>query len=122
MQSGHQESLVRKWLFAASAIVLILALASHSQPSPLPSLLSTAAATDQGCTSFCLDNGGHCVFGTNFDNDIHEGLLYVNKRNVSKTGWDPSTTDEYAGWTSKYGSLTFNLVGYQLVWVDVVLS
>jgi choloylglycine hydrolase len=111
--------LKKKRLSVVSAIVLILTLASHSYSPPSPTLPSTADPIGQGCTSFCLDNDGHCVFGTNFDNDIHEGLLYANKRNVSKTGWDPSATDEYAHWTSKYGSLTFNLVGYQLVWAGM---
>ncbi len=68
------------------------------------------------CTSFVLDNDGYAVFGTNLDNRIHEGLLFVNKRNVTKTAWDPSTTGEYAKWTSKYGSVTFNFVGYQFAW------
>ncbi len=109
----------RKQRFVASAIALILTLASYSY-SALSLTLAPAVPTDgQGCTSFCLDNDGYCVFGTNFDNEIHEGLLYVNKRNVSKTSWEPSTTNEYAQWTSKYGSLTFNLVGYQLVWAGM---
>jgi choloylglycine hydrolase len=102
----------------ACAIVLTLMLASRSHPTASPTPVGTCVA-DQGCTSFCLDNGGYCVFGTNFDNSIHEGLLFVNKRNVSKTGWDASTTGEYARWTSRYGSLTFNLVGYQLVWAGM---
>ena len=72
------------------------------------------------CTSFCLKDNGNHIFGTNFDNDkVHEGLLFVNKRKVSKTGWEASTTGEYAGWISKYGSVTFNLVGYQLVWAGM---
>jgi choloylglycine hydrolase len=78
-----------------------------------------ASAVDHGCTSFCLENDGTCVFGTNHDNDIHEGILYVNKRDVSKTGWEKGTTGEVARWTSKYGSFTFNLVGYQLPWAGM---
>lgn len=74
-------------------------------------LLSSQAA--MACTSFILDNNGFAVFGANFDNRIHEGLVFINKRNVTKKMLDPSTTGEYAEWTSKYGSVTFNVVGYQ---------
>jgi penicillin V acylase-like amidase (Ntn superfamily) len=71
------------------------------------------------CTSFCLDNDGYCVIGTNLDFGIHEGILYVNKRGISKAGWEQSTTQETARWTSRYGSLTFNLLGYQLPWAGM---
>ena len=41
------------------------------------------------CTSFCLDNNGYAVFGTNYDHgkNIYEGLIFVNKRNISKSYW-----------------------------------
>ncbi len=71
------------------------------------------------CTSFCLGNNGFPVFGTNLDNRIHEGLLFVNKRNVTKTAWEPSATGEYAKWTSRYGSVTFNFEGYQFAWAGM---
>jgi penicillin V acylase-like amidase (Ntn superfamily) len=105
----------------ASAIILVLMLISCRQPPALPTYFPkdappSASAASHECTSFCLENDGYCIFGTNHDNSIHEGILYVNKRDVSKTGWDPSTTGEVARWTSEYGSLTFNLVGYQLPW------
>jgi choloylglycine hydrolase len=78
--------------------------------TPIPS-------TDvRGCTAFCLNNAGYGLFGTNLDSNMYEGLLFVNKRNVSKTGWEKNTVGEYARWTSKYGSFTFNMVGYQTPW------
>jgi penicillin V acylase-like amidase (Ntn superfamily) len=79
----------------------------------------SVSAAGHECTSFCLENDGDCIFGANFDSSPSEGIqgiLYINKRGVSKTGWDRSTTGEAARWTSKYGSLTFNLMGYQLPW------
>ena len=82
-------------------------------------LLLLISRTVVACTSFCLDNNGFPVFGTNLDNRIHEGLLFVNKRNVSKTAWDPGATGEYAKWTSKYGSVTFNFEGYQFAWAGM---
>ncbi len=77
---------------------------------------STASASPGLCTAFCLDNGDHCVFGANFDNSFENGLLLVNKRHVLKTTWEPSTSGEYARWVSRYASVTFNLIGYQMVW------
>jgi len=80
-------------------------------------LLGSSAAT--ACTSFVLENNGYAVFGANLDFRIHEGLMFVNKRNVNKTGLDPGSTGEYARWTSRYGSLTFNLVGYEFAWAGM---
>lgn len=71
------------------------------------------------CTSFCLDNGDHCVFGTNMDNTLKSGYLYVNKRHVLKNTWDPSTAGEYVRWISRYGSVTVNFVSYQMVWSGI---
>ena len=84
--------------------------------TPIKLLLTLAlflliSSTVVACTSFILDNNGFAVFGANFDNRIHEGLVFINKRNVTKKMLDPSTTGEYAEWTSKYGSVTFNVVG-----------
>ena len=71
------------------------------------------------CTSFCLDNDGFAVFGTNYDNQIHEGMIFVNKRNVAKTALDASTTGETASWVSQYGSVTFNVAAYQYAWAGM---
>jgi penicillin V acylase-like amidase (Ntn superfamily) len=69
------------------------------------------------CTSFCINNGDHCVFGTNMDHDtLQLGQVFVNKRHVLKTAWEPSTSGEYARWISEYGSVTLNAVGSQLPW------
>ena len=81
------------------------------------------------CTSFCFTLQGKPFFATNYDfpDAMQEGLVFVNKRSVTKrgwtfnipNGWKPNTTSESAKWTSKYGSLTFNLAGYQLVWAGM---
>ena len=71
------------------------------------------------CTSFCLDDGGHAVVGANYDNEIWEGLLFVNKRGVAKTGYEAGTGGRYARWTARYGSVTFNLAGVQMVWAGM---
>jgi penicillin V acylase-like amidase (Ntn superfamily) len=71
------------------------------------------------CSAFCLNDGGHCVYGANMDNTIEIGLLFVNKRQVLKTTWDPSTSGEYARWISGYGSVTVDFVGYQMAWAGM---
>jgi penicillin V acylase-like amidase (Ntn superfamily) len=45
--------------------------------------------------------------------------MFVNQRGLLKTGWEESTTGEIASWVSQYGSLTFNLIGYQMVWAGM---
>jgi len=82
-------------------------------------LMPLQSISPVACTSFCLDNGDHCVFGTNLDNTLEIGLLFVNKRHVLKTTWDPSTSGEYARWISRYGSVTINFVGYQMAWAGM---
>jgi len=71
------------------------------------------------CTSFCLDNAGQAIFCSNYDNEIWEGLLFVNKRGVTKTGYEAGTTGRYARWAAEYGSVTFNLAGAQMVWAGM---
>ena len=53
------------------------------------------APADGACTSFCLDNNGHAVFGSNYDNTIWEGLLFVNRRGVTKAGWEAGTSGSF---------------------------
>lgn len=111
-------------LALASVIILVSMLINNRYPVGTTTtssdvVSSSVLAADHGCTSFCLNNAGHGVFGTNLDESFYEGYLYVNQRHVSKTGWEPNTAGEYARWTSKYGSLTFNLVGYQMPWAGM---
>jgi choloylglycine hydrolase len=61
------------------------------------------------CTTFCLQNGTDLVFGKNYDWNVEDGLVFVNKRNVQKTAMDGG--DPAASWVSKYGSVTFNQFG-----------
>lgn len=70
----------------------------------------------RACTSLCLDTPGGPVFGANLDLFSGEGLVFVNRRGVSKEGYLSGTTGETAKWTSEYGSVTFNLVGREFAW------
>lgn len=102
------------------ALLRIKAPVTNPSVEYLPSTPNGILANPRGvCTAFCLDTGDHCVFGANLDNTLEIGLLFVNKRQVMKTTWDPSTSGEYARWTSRYGSVTINFVGYQMVWAGM---
>ncbi len=74
----------------------------------------------QGCTSFCMSNPISCVFGTNCDYVVFtSGQLFVNKRNVIKSSRETGTTGKRAEWISKFGSLTFNFIGFQMPWAGM---
>jgi len=71
------------------------------------------------CTSFALNHDGYLIFGTNYDNSFAPGMIYVNKRNVRKSGWEPATNGKTATWVSRYGNVAFSCVGYQLAWAGM---
>jgi penicillin V acylase-like amidase (Ntn superfamily) len=101
-------------------MILIGGAAAPGERLPADTELPSALATSgRACTSFCLDNGDHCVFGANQDNPIDAGMVSVKRRQVVKTAWEPSTTGEYARWISRYGSVTFDYAGYQLAWAGM---
>ena len=69
------------------------------------------------CTSFYLDHRTHPVHGANLDWHDGDGFIVVNKRGVHKQAVsDPRKDLNPAAWTSKYGSVTFNLYGCDLPW------
>ncbi len=65
-------------------------------------LILTASAAD-ACTTFCSRG----LFGRNYDFEIGDGMVIVNKRGLSKTAQRPRP----ASWTARYGSVTFNQFG-----------
>lgn len=68
-------------------------------------LLNTSLSA---CTSFCLTANDTVIFGNNLDWYIGDGVIFINKRNVLKTGcWFSNKPT----WTSKYGSITINQFG-----------
>ena len=70
------------------------------------------------CTSFQLNHSGQIFVGKNYDWMVPDGLIMVNKRGVKKTAmsWSDDNPDigTPAGWTAKYGSITFNQYGREL--------
>ena len=65
------------------------------------------------CTTFLLRNGEHIVVGRNFDLSYGKYLIFANRRNVTKVAlqYPSESISSPAIWTSKYGSITFNMVG-----------
>lgn len=82
-------------------------------------LLLGAAIAVPACTSLVLCAEEGPVFAANLDNRLQEGLIYVNKRGLKKSGWETSSNGARAEWTAKYGSVTFNLAGYQIAWAGM---
>ena len=62
------------------------------------------------CTTFCLKSKDEMLFGRNYDWQIGDGLVFVNKRNVRKVATTAADSNP-AKWVSKYGSVTFNQYG-----------
>lgn len=73
-------------------------------------LISLAANSAFSCTTFCFGDKGQILFGRNYDWDIGNGMLMINKRGMSKTAM-LQDNEKPAKWISKYGSLTFNQYG-----------
>ena len=73
-------------------------------------LLSIASSDIYACTTFCLKSNGEMLFGKNYDWMIGDGMVFVNKRGVSKVSSEETNP---AHWVSKYGSVTFNQYGWE---------
>jgi choloylglycine hydrolase len=67
-----------------------------------------ATGSAHACTTFCYQSGATRVFGKNYDWNVDDGLVVVNKRGVVKTAF---TDDNPARWKSRYASVTFNQYG-----------
>ncbi|MDD4974863.1 MAG: linear amide C-N hydrolase [Bacteriovorax sp.] len=67
------------------------------------------------CTIFSLYPKNHSIeqhwIGRTFDWSYGHGLIFTNKRNVTKKGLRLIPTDVSGTWTSKHGSVTFNQFG-----------
>jgi penicillin V acylase-like amidase (Ntn superfamily) len=70
--------------------------------------LVTLATPPRACTTFCFEHDGGLIFGKNYDWAVGDGLVVVNKRGVAKRSFTNGST---FGWTSRFGSITFNQYG-----------
>ena len=61
-------------------------------------LICLIPQVSQPCTTFCLDKGGHLVFGKNVDWIQNDGLVFVNKRGVLKTAMSDGKVGNLATW------------------------
>ena len=60
------------------------------------------------CSTFFLKHGDESVLGKNYDWDIEEGMVVINKKGITKKAINYTNP---VTWTSKYGSVTFNQYG-----------
>ncbi|MDQ8140485.1 linear amide C-N hydrolase [Chryseobacterium sp. CFS15] len=73
----------------------------------------------KACSAFLLTGNNYNVVGFNENWKTMPGMIVINKRDVLKRNisWQNLTTDQTQAnkkWTSKFGSVTFNLLGYDL--------
>jgi len=100
------------FLPAISLLLAAVNLVLAGEPQPI--------TENDHCSAIVLENRGHSIFGANYDHTLtDEGLIFINKRGVVKSSLNTSTTGRRARWTSRYASITFNLVGYQLAWAGM---
>ena len=101
----------------AALLICILQCASHAQERQTKAVDLSSKA---GCSSICLVNDGYAVFGANLDYNRHcRGQVYFNKRGIQKDSYFGGPSRGLLTWTSKYSSLSFNFVGYQLTWAGI---
>jgi choloylglycine hydrolase len=65
-------------------------------------------SVSNACTTFYINSNDEIIFGKNYDWMTGNGMLVINKKNVSKTSFSDSKSID---WVSKYGSVTFNQFG-----------
>ena len=90
----RKEPRMRHSLCISAAIALFLSLIETALP----------------CTGFLLRDGNEVIVCFSFDHQFGAGHLYVNKRNVERQRY-LLYAERPLAWVSKYGNVTFNLVG-----------
>jgi choloylglycine hydrolase len=72
--------------------------------------IATTAISAFSCTTFIIKSHNELVFGRNLDWYTDNGIIVINKRNITKNSlvFPP---DKPIQWTSKYGSISFNQFG-----------
>lgn len=75
-------------------------------------LILIAVNNSSACTAFAINQGDSLVVvGKNYDWDVDDGLIIVNKRGVAKTAFGQANP---AMWLSRFGSVTFNQYGREM--------
>ncbi|MBI9039468.1 MAG: linear amide C-N hydrolase [Bacteroidales bacterium] len=66
------------------------------------------------CSIICIPNNETYILGANFDGEGNwDGLIFINKRNKSKTSDQYNTGELKLQWISKYGNITFNAISIE---------
>ena len=77
-------------------------------------------AAGNNCSALSILADGFPVFGANMDYAyVENGLVFINKRGLTRSGLWPGTTGANVVWTTRYASLTFSLVGYPHAWAGI---
>lgn len=105
-------------------IVNLFNLISMKQFTLLAVLIFTsfvAPFTAQSCSAFLLKGKDYSVIGFNENWKTMPGMVVINGRGVQKTGmsWkqlvsETQVPERQAKWTSRYGSVSFNLLGVDM--------
>ncbi len=71
------------------------------------------------CTAFNLVGNGYNLFGKNYEWPCENGMLFINKRGLSKVAMRASNNEDVlqgqpVRWIARYGSITFNQYGREL--------
>jgi len=79
-------------------------------------LFTVMISEGKACSVFGLKGETYCIAGKNIDWSVGDGLVVFNKRQVKKTAfvYYKQNVKKSATWTSKYGSVTFNIYGIGL--------
>lgn len=86
-------------------VLLILAACAYLLGPTVPA---------RACSTFALRHAQLVVYGNNYDWNDGDGLVLVNKRNVSKSALPDPGESNVPRWVSKYGSVTFNQFGREM--------
>jgi len=99
---------MRKQIQLVSKLILII-------------IFTISSSQTFGCSAFLMKGKNHCVVGFNENWKSMPGIVVVNKRNVVKRNisWNflvsqNKPSEPEMEWTSKYGSVSFNLLGLDL--------
>ena len=104
----------RDLLLFGAACVLVLVGCTPAGVEPEASL-KARGPEGAGCSAASFMAGGNTIFAANLDYvNFCRGQIFINPRGLHKSGLIPGTTGVNAEWDSKYASVTFNFVGYQL--------
>ena len=104
-------------LGAVCALVLVGCAPAGVEPD---APLQARGPVGAGCSAATFMAGGNTIFAANLDYvNFCRGQIFINPRGLHKTGVLAGTTGAYAEWDSKYASVTFNFVGYQIAWAGM---